>query len=407
MANYCTDDERSIRGHKLILSTWFDKWCGSNLNDVDIIDLSDLDYSTAVTMIKWIYTDIFETKDVDVYFLEELLKATVKYKLDNLNERCQKALVDFIDRTNCRRFYQTADEISASIIKNHCSKFLSQTELKGQEDEEITNDVIPTTISDDLMVFDENIIPYKCHLCTKRFDEEKKLNFHIDWHTRKKPYSCKYCDKSFNRPIGLKEHTRSHTGEKPFQCDVCDRSFSVNSSLKSHKRIHDKIIYYSCDTCGKGFKTNGALRSHVMNKHTGVRPYRCKLCDKGYTQKGNLKKHIYMMHTGDKTLPKKKVLYECEVCKKKLCSKSGLKCHMRTHTGERPYPCQLCDKAFRLGTTLKKHYKSHERLARIAEKEAEKVKKRLKRQAKKEAKIKREAKMKEAARIKEARIEEA
>ncbi|KAK6183666.1 hypothetical protein SNE40_011099 [Patella caerulea] len=124
------DGERAIRGHKLVLSSWFDEWCGTNLNDVDIIDLSDLDYTIALTMIQWIYTDVFETKDVNVSFLEELLKAAVKYKLDNLNERCQKALVYFIDQTNCSRFFQTADEMSASILKNHCSEFLSLTELK-------------------------------------------------------------------------------------------------------------------------------------------------------------------------------------------------------------------------------------------------------------------------------------
>ncbi|OQR71309.1 zinc finger protein 516 isoform X1 [Tropilaelaps mercedesae] len=47
--------------------------------------------------------------------------------------------------------------------------------------------------------------------------------------------------------------------------------------------------------------------------------------------------------------------HHCEVCAKQFQSPSHLRIHMRSHTGERPYPCHLCDyRATQLGA-LKKH----------------------------------------------------
>lgn len=45
----------------------------------------------------------------------------------------------------------------------------------------------------------------------------------------------------------------------------------------------------------------------------------------------------------------------CPVCMKTLSSFSNLKVHMRSHTGERPYPCDICGKKF----TRREHMKRH------------------------------------------------
>ena len=88
--------------------------------------------------------------------------------------------------------------------------------------------------------------------------------------------------------------------------------------------------------------------------HTGFKPYECDVCNKRFLQSGYLATHK-RTHTRDKP-------YECDVCNKRfLQSGNYLATHKRTHTGHKPYKCHVCKRRFSRSSTLGRHKSTHTR----------------------------------------------
>lgn len=49
--------------------------------------------------------------------------------------------------------------------------------------------------------------------------------------------------------------------------------------------------------------------------------------------------------------------HQCGICGKELLSAYTLANHMRSHTGERPYGCSVCEKFFKTKSNLNEHYR--------------------------------------------------
>ncbi|XP_055757407.1 zinc finger and SCAN domain-containing protein 21-like [Salvelinus fontinalis] len=102
-----------------------------------------------------------------------------------------------------------------------------------------------------------------------------------------------------------------------------------------------------CWDCGKIFYRKRKLRWHRRLIHTGEKPYCCSLCHRAFSLRKNLKHH-QRAHTGEKP-------YHCKDCGKQFHCNGKLTTHMRFHTGEKPFGCTLCRKKYRVLKNLETH----------------------------------------------------
>lgn len=88
------------------------------------------------------------------------------------------------------------------------------------------------------------------------------------------------------------------------------------------------------------------------------RPYACHVekCPRRFSRTDELKRHM-RTHSGEKP-------FQCNICKRNFSRSDHLTTHIRTHTGERPYGCEVCGRRFARSDERRRHAKIHLRKPR-------------------------------------------
>ncbi|XP_067360061.1 zinc finger protein 251-like isoform X1 [Channa argus] len=126
-------------------------------------------------------------------------------------------------------------------------------------------------------------------------------------------------------PLPLLGESQLCTKKKVFHCNICPQSFVKNVELKHHLASHA--------TKGLTKPTNKDLTCFVCGRITDTRSQ--MIC------------HM-RAHTGEKP-------YDCPLCGNRYKLKCHMKEHLRTHTGERPFTCYICGRCFNRSSTMRKH----------------------------------------------------
>ena len=183
------------------------------------------------------------------------------------------------------------------------------------------------------------MLRYKCITCDKAFTLKKCPMRHQLAHKDERPYNCLTCGKAFTLNINLMTRQLRHAGERPYKCMTCNMAFGQRSDLVIHERIHTGERPYKCFVCGNAFTHKSGLSGHQStipqaSDRTNVSHVTA------FRPKSKLSVHE-RVNSGEQP-------YTCITCGKayNYSTKGSLVTHQMTHTGERSYKCITCDKAF-------------------------------------------------------------
>lgn len=178
------------------------------------------------------------------------------------------------------------------------------------------------------------------------------------------------------------------------ECDDCGEIFRTKCKLKVHwKKVH-MLKQLICSDCKQTHKTYKAYHNHIKRKtqscvnaskvrvegqgksrifhckfcdasskriqtmlahlvtHTGERPFPCDKCDRAFSQHSSLMSHKECAH---KTYTMEMT---CERCGLHFKGRTKWFRHLRSHKNER-WPCTVCKKQFTLKQTLQSHMIRH------------------------------------------------
>lgn len=247
---------------------------------------------------------------------------------------------------------------------------------------------------------------YHCKQCPKIFPSQILLERHVAAAHIEKPVNCNLCEKIFKTNVILKKHLKQiHYGERKYVCDICGKGLIDLTTLHLHTESHKPkgelrtftratnptrrvnkthfcetcgitcnsyssyythvknkhieqfkergllITLFKCTECKHSCKTKAELTSH-MRVHTNERPFQCNQCPSSFKLVNHLNEHKSAIHLGLKK-------YQCTICGKKLNDKGNFDVHVRRHTGEKPFTCDICLSTFYGNREMKKHKARH------------------------------------------------
>lgn len=135
--------------------------------------------------------------------------------------------------------------------------------------------------------------------------------------------------RSSNNINGTSQHTSNKNIRKLSKHSSSTKE--ISSSYNRHKSIQKERL--PCNFCSKKFEDK-----HLLKQHLKTHRNQCTKCLQRFKTSDKWHQHEKQCN---------RTLFKCHICNHFTPTKCKLEIHMRMHTGERPFKCDLCPKTYK------------------------------------------------------------
>ncbi|CDI97348.1 zinc finger protein 236 [Echinococcus multilocularis] len=218
----------------------------------------------------------------------------------------------------------------------------------------------------------------KCQICGKKCSRISAFKSHLSLHLLRNDQVCSNCQTQISCPTAVHD-TEEQIIPMPsnqYRCRLC----GVNHSSLTQLRIHYKHNHPKRQTDNSEPLSTSQMHRSPEPPTSQPHGRNCKVKASTFirelaTASKHKRRHAppapdpvpspqveridYTQHVKKIFISKKKQLFQCEICKKKLSSMTTTKAHVLTHLGVKPFSCPICSKSFTQKGSVDTHMAIH------------------------------------------------